>query len=248
MAGHSKWANIKHKKAATDKKRGTEFTKLTKAIMTAVKVGGTDPTMNFKLRLAIDKAKAASMPNANIDRAIEKAGGEAGGANAEEILYEGYGPGGSAILVETLTDNKNRTVSEVRHTFSKNNGNLGESGSVAYLFDPRGSIYIEAGADAQEALLMEIMELPVLDIEQSEEGLDVLTEVAQLEAVKQGLADKNIAYKRAELVMHPKSVLPIADAQAARQLMGLLEALEDNEDVQEVYTNADIDAALLGDL
>jgi len=248
MSGHSKWSTIKHKKAATDKKRSSEFTKLTKSIMTAVKIGGSDPLMNFKLRLAIDKAKIASMPNANIDRAIEKASGEAGGAHSEEILYEGYGPGGSAILVETLTDNKNRTVSEVRHVFSKNHGNLGESGSVGYLFDQRGSIYLEAKPAEQEARMMEIMELPLLDIEQSAEGLEIITEISNLETVKQGLADKHIEYKSAELIMHPKSALPIADAQVARQLMGLIEALEENEDVQEVYTNADIDETIISEL
>jgi len=244
MSGHSKWSTIKRKKAVIDSKRGAVFTKLAKGISSAVKLGGADPAMNFRLRLAIDKARAASMPMSNIENAITKASGAGGADQSEEILYEGYGPGGVAILVETLTDNRNRTVAELRHTFSKNNGNLGETGSVAWMFDQRGSIVVDASPGQQEALTLQVMELPVEDIEQGQESVEIFTTVEQLETVKQGLDDSKIAYQSVQIVMRPKNLTPITEEGTARQIIRLIEALEDNEDVQEVYTNFEIDEAV----
>ena len=238
MSGHSKWATIKRAKGANDAKRGALFTKLSREIIVAAKQGGPDPTSNFKLRLAIQKAKANNVPNDNIDRAISKATGGAGDEQLEESMYEGYGPGGAAILVATLTDNRNRTVSEVRHQFTRAGGNLGESGSVAWQFDPKGLISIPLeGKDADDIALAAI-DAGAEDVDVHGDQVEIQTEPSELEGVRKALESSGYMIENAEFAMVPKVVLEL-DLKTAHQAMRLIESLEDLEDVQRVYSNAD---------
>jgi YebC/PmpR family DNA-binding regulatory protein len=244
MAGHSKWAGIKHKKAIVDARRGKLFTKLARAITVAAKEGGGDPEGNPGLALAVQKARDASMPKDNIERAIAKGTGEGADAEAlETVLYEGYGPGGVALLVEALTDNRNRTGSEVRHLFSKHNGNLGEPGSVAYLFDKRGVIVVDATRWSEDDLLVAI-EAGALDVSVDDDVFEILTEPGDLTAVRAALEDAGVELESAEVAQHPKTRVPV-DEETANKLMRLIDALEDNDDVGEVHGNFDMDAAVL---
>jgi YebC/PmpR family DNA-binding regulatory protein len=244
MAGHSKWAGIKHKKAIVDARRGKLFTKLARAITVAAKDGGGDPEGNPSLALAIQRARDASMPKDNIERAIAKGTGE--GADAEQletVLYEGYGPGGVAVLVDALTDNRNRTGSEVRHLFTKHGGNLGEPGSVAYLFDKRGVIVVDATRYEEDDLLPAI-EAGALDVSVDDDVFEILTEPGDLTAVRAALEDAGVELESSEVGQHPKTRVPI-DEETATKLVRLIEALEDNDDVDEVHANFDVDAAVL---
>jgi YebC/PmpR family DNA-binding regulatory protein len=244
MAGHSKWAGIKHKKAIVDARRGKLFTKLARAITVAAKDGGGDPEGNPTLALAIQRARDASMPKDNIERAIAKGTGEGADAEAlEAVMYEGYGPGGVALLVDALTDNRNRTGSEVRHTFTKHGGNLGEPGSVAYLFDKRGVIVVDATRYAEDDLLPAI-EAGALDVTVDDDVFEILTVPGDLPAVRAALEGAGIELESSEVGQHPKTRVPI-DEETATKLIRLVDALEDNDDVNEVHANFDVDAAVL---
>jgi YebC/PmpR family DNA-binding regulatory protein len=245
MSGHSKWASIKHKKAIVDSRRGVQFTKLARAITVAARDGGGDPDSNASLENAIAKAKAASMPKDNIERAIAKGTGEGSeGSAIETILYEGYGPGGVALLVETLTDNRNRTGADVRHMFSKYGGSLGEPGSVAYLFEKRGSILID-GSRYDEDDLLPAVEAGAMDILSEDENvIEVVTEPTELTQVRRALEDAGIELDSADLGYRPTSLVPIGESQA-RSLMKLIEMLEDLDDVNAVHANFDVPAEVL---
>ena len=243
MAGHSKWKQIKHKKALTDNRRAATWTKKIREITVAAREGGGDPAGNPRLRLAIDSAKAVNMPNDNIERAIAKGTGDLEGVNYEEITYEAYGPAGVAILIESLTDNGNRTVADIRRWLTRNGGNLGTSGSVAWMFDRRGQISIDA-EKADEMMVMEAaLDAGALDVQTEDDGFTVLTEVAAFHAVQDALRDKGIEWEEAELAMIPKTEIRV-EGDDAEQLMKLLDLLEELDDVQKVYTNADMDADL----
>jgi YebC/PmpR family DNA-binding regulatory protein len=243
MAGHSKWASIKHKKAVVDARKGKHFTKLARAITVAAREGG-DPDGNPTLANAIQKAKDASMPKDNIERAIAKGTGEGTDADAiESVVYEGYGPGGVAFLVETLTDNRNRTGSDIRHLFTKHGGNLGEPGSVAYLFDKRGVAVVDAERYSEDDLLPAI-EAGALDIAQDDDVLEVITEPGDLSAVRAALEEAGVSVESAELVQRPKTLVTV-DAEQAPKLLRLVDALEDNDDVESVNANFDVPADVL---
>ena len=244
MSGHSKWASIKHKKAIVDSRRGQQFTKLARAVTVAARDGGGDPTGNAPLALAIAKAKAASMPKDNIERAIAKGTGEGGEADAiETVLYEGYGPGGVAVLVQALSDNRNRTGADVRHAFSKHGGSLGEPGSVAYLFEKKGTIAIDAAAYSEEDLMVAV-EAGAEDISSDEDVLEVITQLSDFAAVRDALEQAGIEAQSAELAYRPTTLVPIDEAHAAR-LMKLIDVLEELDDVDEVYANFDVPADVL---
>lgn len=244
MSGHSKWASIKHKKAIVDSRRGAHFSKLTRAITVAARDGGGDPVGNPALDLAIRKAKEASMPKDNIERAIAKGTGEGGEAEAiESVLYEGYGPGGVALLVEALTDNRNRTGAEVRHAFSKNGGSLGEPGSVAYLFDKKGVIAIDAERYSEDDLMVAV-EAGAEDISADDDVFEVITEPAGFQAVRRALEDAGIEAQSADLAYRPSTQVPVEEEQAAK-LMRLIDALEDADDVSAVHANFDVAADVL---
>ena len=240
MSGHSNWSSIKHKKGATDAKRGKIFTRLIKEITVATRMGGSgDPAANPRLRAAVQAAKAENMPKDNIDRAIKKGTGELEGVNYEESIYEGYGPGGAAVLIETLTDNKNRAVADVRFIFSKNGGNLGENGCVAWMFEKKGYINIEKNS-ADEDILMEIaIDAGAEDVQEDEISFEVTTAPEDFEAVKEAIDQASIPFVEAEITMLPQSTTNLVGKEA-EQMVKLMETLEDCEDVQKVYTNADI--------
>jgi YebC/PmpR family DNA-binding regulatory protein len=244
MSGHSKWASIKHKKAVVDSRRGAQFSKLTRAITVAARDGGGDPVGNPALDLAIRKAKEASMPKDNIERAIAKGTGEGGEADAiEAVLYEGYGPGGVAVLVEALTENRNRTSAEVRHIFSKNGGSLGEPGSVAYLFDKKGAIVIDASRYSEDDLMVAV-EAGAEDISTDEDVFEVITEPANFGAVREALEQAGVELESAEMAYRASSLVPVEEGPAGR-LMKLIELLEDNDDVSAVHANFDVSADVL---
>lgn len=244
MAGHSKWAGIKHKKAIVDARRGKLFTKLARAITVAAKEGGGDPEGNPSLGLAIQKAKDASMPKDNIERAIAKGTGAGADAeNFEEVLYEGYGPGGVALLIEALTDNRNRTGSDVRHLLSKHGGNLGEPGSVAYLFDKTGVVIVDASAHTEDDLIVAI-DAGAQDIAQDDDVFEVLTDPSDLPAVRAALEAAGIDFHSAEVTQRPKTRVEL-DEDGLAKLMRLIDALEDNDDVGEVHVNFEADAEIL---
>ncbi|HEY2637222.1 MAG TPA: YebC/PmpR family DNA-binding transcriptional regulator [Solirubrobacteraceae bacterium] len=244
MSGHSKWAGIKHKKAIVDARRGAAFTKLARAITVAAREGGGDVEGNPTLGLAVQKAKDASMPKDNIERAIAKGTGEGVDADAiESVVYEGYGPGGVALLIEALTDNRNRTGSEVRHLLSKHGGNLGEPGSVAYLFDKRGVVVVDAGRYSEDDL-MPAIDAGAEDIAQDDDVFEIVSEPSDLPAVREALAGAGVEMASAELAQLPKVRVPVEENQAG-QLMRLIEALEDNDDVNAVHANFDVDAEVL---
>lgn len=240
MAGHSKWSNIKRRKGAEDAKRGKIFAKLNKEIAVASRMGGGDPDGNPRLRTAIADAKAANMPKENIERAIKKGSGDQEGEVYEEITYEGYGPGGVAILVDCLTDNKNRTVGEVRHSFSKHGGNLGESGCVAWMFDKKGSIYVDGEAASEEKLMEIALEAGADDIVEDEAGFQILTDPEVFGDVREALENENIPLAEASVSMIPHNYIEITDEKKAAQIIKLMEVLEDCDDVQRVHSNFDI--------
>ncbi len=247
MAGHSKWANIQHRKGAQDKKRGKLFTKLIKEITVASRVGGPDINANPRLRLAVDNAKSQSMPKDNIERAIKRGAGELEGADYEEITYEGYGPGGVAVLVKCLTDNRNRTVAEVRHAFTKFGGNLGADGSVAYLFNHVGLFSFPAGSD-EDQIMAVALEVGAEDVLTNGDGsVDVLCLPGDFERVRDGLKAAKLEYELAE-VTHRASVSANLEEKEALSMIKLLEMLEDADDVQHVYSNADISEEVLARL
>jgi YebC/PmpR family DNA-binding regulatory protein len=244
MSGHSKWASIKHKKAIVDSRRGQQFTKLARAVTVAARDGGGDPVGNAPLALAIAKAKAASMPKDNIERAIAKGTGEGGEADAiEAVLYEGYGPGGVAVLVEALTDNRNRTGADVRHGFSKHGGSLGEPGSVAYLFEKKGTIAVDAARYSEDDLMVAV-EAGAEDISVEEDIVEVITQLADFTAVRTALEEAGIEIESAELAYVPSSQVPI-DENQARSLMKLIDVLDELDDVDAVYANFDVPADVL---
>ncbi|MEA2291016.1 MAG: hypothetical protein QOF17_36 [Solirubrobacteraceae bacterium] len=244
MAGHSKWAGIKHKKAIVDARRGKLFTKLARAITVAAKEGGGDVEGNPALSLAIQKARDASMPKDNIERAIAKGTGEGADADAmEAVLYEGYGPGGVAVLVEAYTDNRNRTGSEMRHTFAKHGGNLGEPGSVAYLFDKKGTVVVD-GERYGEDDLMAAIDAGAEDIVADDDVLEVLCEPSDLATVRQALVDAGVEVQEAEVAQRPKTLVPL-DEDGAVKIVRLIEALEDQDDVDAVHANFDVPADVL---
>ena len=240
MSGHSKWHSIKHKKAATDAKRGKAFTALIKEITVAARLGGGDIEFNPRLRLAVDKAKGANMPKDNIERAIKKGTGELAGYTLEEVHYEGYGPGGVAVFIEATTDNKNRTVGEVRHLFSKYGGNLGESGSVNWMFDKKGYIAIAGDQVDEEALLEIVLDAGADDVNQDGDNWEVFTAPEAFQAVRDALAEKNVAVVAEEIAMIPQTSVKLEGKQA-KQMLKLMEMLEDHEDLTNVWANFDIE-------
>jgi YebC/PmpR family DNA-binding regulatory protein len=245
MSGHSKWSTIKRKKGATDAKRGKIFTKLAKEIIVAARLGGGDINMNPRLRAAVADARAENMPKDNIERAIKKGTGELEGQSYEEVIYEGYGVGGVAVLVESMTDNKNRTVPDLRHIFSKNGGNLGENGCVAWLFDKKGLITVDKKAVGEEKLMDIALEAGAEDVREQEKEFEVVTPASDFEAVKKALDDQKVPYLAAEITMLPKTTVQIEDEKQAQQVLRLMEALEDYDDVQHAYANFDIPDAIL---
>jgi YebC/PmpR family DNA-binding regulatory protein len=250
MSGHSKWATIKRKKGAADAKRSNEFAKLLRFVEVAAREGGSgDPKANMTLATAIDKARAASVPNDNIDRAIKRGTGELeGGARYEEVTYEGYGPGGVALFVEALTDNRNRTAQEVRHAFTRNNGNLGETGSTAWMFQRKGLIQIEKDQAPDEEKLLEIaLEAGADDLSDAESTWEITTDPASLGGVRDAVTDAGIPMLSAELTMIPQNIVPV-DGGNAKQVLNLIEALEELDDTQSVYANFDIPESVMADL
>jgi YebC/PmpR family DNA-binding regulatory protein len=246
LSGHSKWSSIKHKKGAVDAKRGQLFSKLSRAIIVAAKEGGGDPANNMSLQNAIEKAKSYSMPKDNIDRAIAKGSGADADAEAfETIVYEGYGPEGVAVIVEALTDNKNRTAADVRHLFSKHGGNLGTAGAVAWQFDRRGVVVVPSDGVDEEELLLVAADGGADDIEQDGTVFQVTSAPESLATVRQAIQAAGFAVDSAELMLVPKTTVEIGDEQKARQVMRLIDALEENDDVQDVYANFDIPEQVL---
>jgi YebC/PmpR family DNA-binding regulatory protein len=246
LSGHSKWSSIKHKKGAADAKRGKLFSKLSRSIIVAAKEGGGDPANNISLQNAIEKAKSYSMPKDNIDRAIAKGSGADADADAfETIVYEGYGPEGVAVIVEALTDNKNRTAADVRHLFAKHGGNLGATGAVAWQFERRGIVVVPAEGVDEEELMLVAADGGAEDIEQDGDTFQVTTALEDLAAVRQALEAAGLTIESAELTLIPKTTVAIDDEAKARQVMRLVDALEDNDDVQDVYANFDIPEQVL---
>jgi len=240
MSGHSKWSTIKRKKGAADAKRGKIFTKLIKEITIAARESGGDPSSNPRLRLAVDNAKASNMPADNIDRAIKKATGELEGVTYHELTYEGYGPGGVAILVEAATDNKNRTVAEVRHLFSKNGGNMGENGSVAWMFDKKGVITLPTQNKTEDEIMDIVLEAGAEDLQTEEEFFEIQTPLEAFEPVRRALLAKNLNIENASLQWIAKNTVNVS-GDDSEKVMSLIEALEESDDVQNVYSNADFD-------
>jgi YebC/PmpR family DNA-binding regulatory protein len=244
MSGHSKWASIKHKKAVVDARRGQHFTKLARAISVAAREGGGDPTGNSALALAVQKARDASMPKDNIERAIAKGTGEGGDADQiETVLYEGYGPGGVALLIEALTDNRNRTGAEMRHLLGKHGGNLGEPGSVSYLFDKRGVIVVDANRYSEDDL-MPAIDAGAEDIALDEDVFEVITEPSDLTAAREALTGAGVEIESADLTQRPRARVPVDESDAAK-LLKLIDALEESDDVGAVHANFDVDSAVL---
>ncbi|MDX1512942.1 MAG: YebC/PmpR family DNA-binding transcriptional regulator [Gammaproteobacteria bacterium] len=247
MAGHSKWANIQHRKKAQDAKRGKLFTKLLREVRVAARTGGPDPAANPRLRLAVDKALAGNVTKDTIERAIKRASGEGGSENIEEIRYEGYGPGGVAVMVECMTDNRKRTVSEVRHAFSKFGGNLGTDGSVAYLFSKVGQISFPAGTN-EDRIMEAALEAGAEDVVTNDDGsIDVITDPDALAEVSKAIKASRLDPEHAEVTMRPSTNVSL-EFEEAKQMVQMLEVLEDLDDVQQVYSNADISEEILARL
>jgi YebC/PmpR family DNA-binding regulatory protein len=242
MSGHSKWHSIKHKKGALDAKRGKLFTKFIKEITVAARYGGGDPDGNARLRKAILDAKAGNMPNDTIERAIRRGTGEEEGVNYEEITYEGYGPGGVALLIEAMTDNRNRTVAEIRHLFSKNGGNLGETGSVGWMFEKKGYIVVDKAAKAEDELFELAIDAGAEDLRDDEENFEIITSQDNFDAVLSAVKSAGIEPQVSEITMVPQNYIKL-EGQEARQMLKLMEALEDHDDVQKVSANFDISEA-----
>ncbi|MDX2120321.1 MAG: YebC/PmpR family DNA-binding transcriptional regulator [Gemmatimonadota bacterium] len=246
MAGHSKWKQIKRKKAITDARRGASWTKVIREITVAARAGGGDPGGNPRLRTAIDAAKAVNMPGENIDRAIKKGTGELEGAVYEEVMYEGYGPGGAAIIIEATTDNSTRTVAEIRHAFSRNGGNLGATNSVSWMFDRKGQIFLDATRYPEDATLEAALEAGAEDFARDGDQYVVSTTVPTFHAVQEALKARKLEIDAAEVAMVPKSSVKVEGKQA-EQMIKLLEALEELDDVSKVFSNFDIDASQLAE-
>jgi YebC/PmpR family DNA-binding regulatory protein len=240
MSGHSKWATTKHKKAATDAKRGKIFTKITKEITVAAKLGGGDADGNPRLRTAVAKAKSVSMPAENIKRAIQKGTGELPGVSYEEVIYEGYGPNGVAVIIEVLTDNRNRTVSEIRNIFSKAGGNMGENGCVSWMFHKKGYIVVARAKADEEKLMSLALDAGAEDMQTEDDNFVITTALNDFEKVKKALEDAGFPLEVAEATMVPQTYVKIDGEKVAGQMMRLMEAIEDNDDVQNVYANFDI--------
>jgi len=240
VSGHSKWSTIKRKKGAIDAKRGKIFTRLIKEITVAARMGGGDPDANPRLRTAIAAAKAENMPKDNIERAIKKGTGELEGAVYEEITYEGYGPGGVAVLVDCMTDNKNRTVADIRHYFSKSGGNLGESGCVSWMFDKKGTILVDKETIGEEELMDKALEAGAEDVVEEDNVFQVVTAPDDFESVREALETDGVKFIEASVGMVPKTIVEISEEQPARQILKLLENLEEHDDVQNVFANFDI--------
>ncbi len=238
MSGHSKWANIKRRKAKVDAVKGTVFSRLTKEIMAAAKRGGPNPEVNFRLRLAIARAKAENLPQANIERAIRRATGQEDGVQYEEVVYEGYGPGGTAVYLQIITDNRNRTAGEIRHIFSRHGGSLGESGCVAWMFEPKGRIMAARGDRDEETWLNLAIVAGAEDLRAEEDEVVVMTAADQLDVVRGRLEEQGIAIEEAEWIQEPTTVVSVS-AGDAEQLSVLLELLEDHDDVERVFCNAE---------
>lgn len=245
MSGHSKWSSIRHKKGAADARRGKVFTKLIKEITVAARTGGGDPVTNPRLRGAIQAAKSENMPKDNIERAIKKGTGELEGVSYEEAVYEGYGPGGAAILIESLTDNKNRAIAEIRHIISKAGGKIGAAGCVAWMFAKKGYIVVENTAVDEEILMEAAIDAGAEDVRQDNSNYEIITAIEDFEQVKAAIDKRSISYIAAEITMLPQSTIKLR-GQEAEQMIRLMETLEDCEDVQKVYTNADIPEELFG--
>jgi len=245
VSGHSKWSTIKRKKGAADAKRGRVFTRLIKEITVAARMGGGDPEGNPRLRSAIATAKSENMPKDNIERAIKKGTGELEGAVYEEISYEGYGPGGVAVLVDCMTDNKNRTVADIRHAFSKSGGNLGETGCVSWMFDKKGSIMVDKDNIDEEELMDKALEAGAEDVIEEDNVYQVITAPEDFETVREALETEGIKFVEAAVSMIPQNVVEITDEKPARQILKLLESLEDHDDVQSVSSNFDISDELM---
>ena len=241
MSGHSKWATIHRQKETTDAKRGQGFTKISSAIIVAIRSGGgvTDPDKNFKLRLAIEKGRAINMPKENVERAITRAAGGGEGGGFEEITYEGYGPGGVAIMIEAATDNKNRTVQELKNIFERGGGTLASQGAVAYQFSPKGLITVAKTGNSEETIL-KIIDLGVEDVEEEEDAIEVYTKPEELEQVRVKLQQSGFEIKSFELTMKPNTVVPIVEKDTASKVLALMERLEEHNDVQRVFANFDI--------
>lgn len=244
MSGHSKWSTIKRKKGALDAKRGKLWTKILREVTVSARLGGGDPSANPRLRSAMTDARSNNVPNDNIARAIKKGTGELEGGALEELTYEGYGPGGVAIMIETITDNKNRTVSEVRHLFSKHGGNLGENGCVGWMFDRRGTFAIEAGEMSEENFMELALELEVDDISTDDELYEIITSLEDYASVKEGLERREIPLVVKTLAMIPQTTVEVDEDQAPR-LIRLVEALEEQEDVQDVWANFEVTESML---
>jgi YebC/PmpR family DNA-binding regulatory protein len=244
MAGHSKWSQIKRKKAVTDQRRAASWTKLIREITVAARGGGGDPAGNPRLRLAIDTARSANMPNENIERAIKKGTGELEGVEYQEITYEAYGPGGVALMVEALTDNNNRTVADLRHMLGKHGGNLGQSGSVAWMFDRRGQIVFDGARYDEGALMEAALEAGAEDMETADGSITIYTEISEFHAVQDAFRAAGLEWESAELAMIPKTTVAV-EGPDAEKLLRLLELIEEHDDVQKVYTNADFDESLV---
>jgi YebC/PmpR family DNA-binding regulatory protein len=247
MSGHNKWAKIKHKKAGTDAQRGRLFSRIIKEITVAARNGGGDVNSNPRLRLAVQNAKNANMPADNIKRAIQRGTGELPGAVYEEITYEGYGPGGVALMIELVTDNKNRAVAEIRHILERNNGKLAEAGSVAWMFQKKGSIEVPKGEVKEDDLLGIILDAGADDMKVEDDYYDITTSAESFEAVKKAIEDKGIKIANASLQMLPQNTVHV-EGKEAEQVLKLMEALEDHDDVQNVYANFDIDDSVMAQL
>lgn len=247
MAGHSKWANIRHKKEKEDAKRGKIFTKLARQITVAAREGGGDPSSNFRLRLAIDNARAENMPNDNIERAIKRGTGELESASYEEFVYEGYGPGGVAILLEVMTDNRNRTASDVRHLFSRNGGNLGETGCVAWMFETKGRVQVAANGVDEEELMLAAIEAGAEDVEQVDGLFHITTAPETLHAVQTSLVEAGYNVAEASLDRIPTTTVEV-NSEDGKRLIALIDALEDHDDIQQVFANAEFSEEVLATL
>lgn len=245
MSGHSKWHSIRHKKGATDAKRGKIFSRLNKELMVAARMGGGDPSANPRLRQAIAAAKSENMPKDNIERAIKKGTGELEGVNYEEYMYEGYAPGGVALLIEVMTDNKNRAAADIRYVFNKRGGSLGEAGCVAWMFEKKGLIIFDQNQVAEDEVLEVALEAGADDVITTEDQYEVHTELSAFESVKQAFDDQELRYTMAEITMMPQNTVNIDDESVAAQVLKLMEAIEDADDVQKVYANFDIPDKIL---
>ena len=248
MAGHSKWANIKHRKAKVDAQKGAAFAKYSREIIVAAKSGGADPEANFRLRTAIDKAKAAGLPNDNIKRAIEKAAGAGAGDNFEVINYEGYGPGGVAVLIQVMTDNRNRTAGDIRSYFNKYNGNLGETGCVGWMFKEEGVISVDKKGIDQEKLFDHAINAGAEDFNSDDEEYRIITTPDTLQEVAENIEKEGYKLNNVEIARNPQNTVAVEDAETAKQLIRLLDCIENHNDVQNVYANFEIDDKLLEEI